>query len=80
MLSELKATGSVSSSARYVDMSSGKTLLMIAAMECDCIACTILVNRGVDLDAQDAVGFTALMYAVRDGHEGYCETASVFWV
>lgn len=69
MLSELKATGSVSSSARSVDMSSGKTLLMIAAMEGDYIACTILVNRGVDLDAQDAVGFTALMYAVRDGHE-----------
>ncbi len=41
---------------------------MIAAMEADMHAITVLVDRGVDLDAQDANGFTALMYAARDGH------------
>ena len=73
VLSEFKSSGSVSSSLSYVGMSSGKTLLMVAAMEGDYIACSMLVKLGVDLNAQDSVGFTALMYAVRDGHEEIVE-------
>lgn len=68
VLSRLNAGDGTVVNESYPCRNSGRTLLMVAAMEADMRAITVLVEMGVDLDAQDANGFTALMYAARDGH------------
>ena len=40
---------------------------MLAVLDADVEACRLLINEDCDVNYQNSFGFTALMYAVRDG-------------
>lgn len=55
------------------DDRSGKTILHHASESGRIAACSLLIERGVDLDARDRYGHTALMVAAGRGHKEVAE-------
>lgn len=62
-----------SRSVTRVTRHAGETDLMLAAVADDVSKINALMKSGADIDAQDAYGWTALRYAVRQNHRDAAE-------